>query len=118
MNKRNPYWYNQYNQVNENENNQLVIRNKRFYNTARWRKLSTYILNTFPICEHCEDNPSEDVHHVIQLSTVEGWNKRLDLDNLKALCKSCHSLHSKAERTNTIVKPTGKQLLNRLNDFN
>ena len=63
----------------------------RFYNSKEWRVLSmTYSQDKSFRCEQCGQVASE-VHHVKAIQTDDGWNRRLDYDNLELLCKSCHN---------------------------
>jgi len=69
------------------------------YNTARWRRLREVKLINNPLCEICEEEgrttPAEDVHHITSfMSTHDSITRRhlaFDYDNLKSLCKECHS---------------------------
>ena len=51
----------------------------------------------FPLCADCEQagrtTAAEEVHHKVRISLAP--EKRLDFDNLLALCKSCHSKRTK-----------------------
>ena len=72
-----------------------------FYKTARWLHFRAWILERFPLCAdpflyHAEDGQTvsaTDVHH------IQPRRKRpdleLELENMQALCKSCHSRISK-----------------------
>ncbi|MBQ9991935.1 MAG: HNH endonuclease [Firmicutes bacterium] len=33
-----------------------------------------------------------EVHHTKPIQTEESWDKRLDWDNLEAVCTSCHTV--------------------------
>lgn len=63
--------------------------NKRY--GYRWKKIRTMILNTNPFCELCKAEGkytlATEVHHIKPLSKGGGN----DLENLMALCKSCHA---------------------------
>lgn len=68
---------------------------------ATWRRLRKMVLARRPLCEdpfgiheqHGEVVASEEVDHIVPLS-AGGDNS---LDNLQALCKSCHSRKTAAE---------------------
>lgn len=66
---------------------------KRFRSSSAWARKSKQILkdNNYQ-CEMCKDKGvitvATEVHHIIPLSI--DFNKRLDDDNLMALCESCH----------------------------
>jgi len=63
----------------------------KFYNSRDWRTLSqAYAQAKGFRCESCGQVASE-VHHVKAIQTDDGWNRRLDYDNLELLCKSCHN---------------------------
>ena len=63
---------------------------KKFYN-YQWRRLRERFLQKNPLCEMCKEQGrytiAMEVHHIKPLS--EGGTN--DLNNLMALCKSCHS---------------------------
>ena len=58
----------------------------------RWRKLSEDYRTRNPLCEDCdakgETTPASEVHHIIPISIDS--SKRLDVNNLVALCTKCH----------------------------
>ena len=63
----------------------------RFYNSPEWRRLSTqYMVDVAYRCERCKRIATE-VHHIQPIQTPDGWDRRLDYTNLKALCISCHN---------------------------
>lgn len=63
----------------------------RFYNSTEWRTLSAkYTQDKGFRCEKCGAIATE-VHHVKSIQTPEGWERRLDSDNLELLCKACHN---------------------------
>lgn len=64
----------------------------KFYNSPDWKlKLSRkYMSDKGYRCEECGAIASE-VHHIIPIQTSEGWERRLDYHNLKALCLECHN---------------------------
>lgn len=62
---------------------------KRFYRSRKWKLLRKEVLKEFPFCDICKLRMSEDVHHLEPLRN--SWEKRLDKENLQALCHSCHS---------------------------
>lgn len=63
---------------------------QRGYDKA-WEKARSSYLATHPLCEDCDKRglvePAVMVHHIKPLS--EG-GKRLDPDNMQALCNRCH----------------------------
>lgn len=64
----------------------------KFYNHPDWKfKLAPkYMADKGYRCEECGSIASE-VHHIIPIQTDEGWERRLDYFNLKALCLECHN---------------------------
>jgi 5-methylcytosine-specific restriction endonuclease McrA len=63
---------------------------KKFYGSAAWQRTRTVKRFVNPTCERCGEW-TKDIHHKIDLSTPEGWERRLDPSNLESCCKSCHS---------------------------
>lgn len=63
----------------------------QFYNGVGWRTLSArYTQDKGYRCELCGQVGTE-VHHVQPIQTPEGWERRLDYDNLELLCIVCHN---------------------------
>lgn len=63
----------------------------RFYNSIEWRTLSAkYMQDVGYRCEKCKSIASQ-VHHIKAIQTPEGWELRLDYDNLELLCTTCHN---------------------------
>ena len=56
-----------------------------------WRRIRVAYIAAHPLCEECQRagrlTPAREVHHILPLS--QGGDH--SLDNLMALCKSCHS---------------------------
>lgn len=56
-----------------------------------WKRIRDRYITAHPLCEQCQKDrritPAEEVHHIKPLSQG-GTN---DVDNLMALCTSCHS---------------------------
>jgi 5-methylcytosine-specific restriction protein A len=61
---------------------------KRGYD-ARWRKLSKWFRMVNPLCALC-GAPAEHVDHIEAVSGPAD-EKFYDSDNLRSLCRSCHS---------------------------
>lgn len=65
---------------------------QRFYKTTAWRKLSHNYLLANPLCEWCLKNgimrKADIVDHIEPIR--DNWDRRLDKDNLRSLCNSCH----------------------------
>lgn len=62
----------------------------RFYNSIEWRTLSAKRLQDDGYrCAWCKRIATE-VDHIIEIQTPEGWERRLDYDNTRSLCHTCH----------------------------
>ena len=62
----------------------------RFYSSKGWRILSkTRLQGDGYKCVKCGKFASE-VDHIKPIQTPEGWELRLDYDNLQSLCLECH----------------------------
>lgn len=68
----------------------------RFYNSADWRTLSRAKLQDCGYkCEAKLDGCQRlavEVHHIEPIKTPEGWDKRLEWDNLMGVCIACHNV--------------------------
>ena len=69
----------------------------QFYNSKPWKNTSKAKLRAVKWkCEgHLHENCTGlacEVHHIKPIQTPEGWDKRLDWDNLEALCTVCHNV--------------------------
>lgn len=65
----------------------------QFYNSVQWRTLRNQkFYDANGLCELClKDgiiNEAREIHHIVPIE--KDWNKRLDYDNLIALCPSHH----------------------------
>jgi 5-methylcytosine-specific restriction protein A len=58
-----------------------------------WARVRKHKLSIDPLCEDCLDEgtttAASQVHHVLKV--CDRPDLRLDLENLRALCASCHS---------------------------
>jgi hypothetical protein len=79
---------------------------QKFYNTSAWKKIREEHLKDNYYCVICLEQLNYininnlHVHHIISIDTDEGWNKRLDINNLETLCKEHHGtihIHKKKE---------------------
>lgn len=68
----------------------------RFYNSKEWRLLSrTKLQDCGYKCEAGLDGCGKlavEVHHIKPIKTDEGWNARLEWDNLMGVCIACHNI--------------------------
>lgn len=63
----------------------------RFYNSNDWRILSRKRLQDDGYkCVECGAIASE-VDHIVPIQTPEGWELRLDYNNTRSLCLTCHN---------------------------
>ena len=63
----------------------------RFYNSSDWKILSRKRLQDDGYrCVKCKAIASE-VDHIKPIQTIEGWELRLDYNNLQSLCLECHN---------------------------
>ena len=80
-------------------------RYSEFYNSPAWKTLRNYKFGQSDgLCENCKKNgivrAAREIHHVIPID--EDWSKRLDYENLIALCPECHN--SEHERISPLQK--------------
>lgn len=93
-----------YNKYKRNKEHQ------QFYNSNEWKMLKEkYLQDQQYKCERCVElnalNPrhrkkvATEVHHIKYLSTPEGWERRLDYTNLRALCHAHHDeIHGRFQK--------------------
>lgn len=63
----------------------------RFYKSPEWRLLSAKQLqNDKYHCQWC-GKIADEVDHIQEIRTPEGWARRLDPENLRSLCHDCHN---------------------------
>lgn len=82
-------------------------RAKRFYDSAAWRRLRQAVLvRDNHLCVMCLERhrvtAAEHVDHIVPIA--EDWDRRLDPDNCRSLCHSCHSRRHAAERPPGVEK--------------
>lgn len=70
-----------------------------WYNTQAWARARVAFLRAHPLCEQCKRDgrltPSTDVDHIVpHRGDVTLFN---DVNNLQALCRSCHSRKTATE---------------------
>ena len=70
-----------------------------FYNSKEWKALRNWkFAEANGLCENCKKNgivrAAREIHHIVPIE--KDYSKRLDCDNLIALCSECHnSVHSR-----------------------
>ena len=72
----------------------------RFYQSLDWNILKNKKLqDTQYKCERCKElgrnRLAAEVHHLKAIQTDEGWELRLDYNNLKSVCIDCHNWYHK-----------------------
>ncbi len=65
-----------------------------FYCSREWQQLrQAKWVSSDGLCEMCRAKgiikEAKEIHHIIPIE--EDWSKRLDFDNLIALCSDCHN---------------------------
>ena len=74
----------------------------RFYDKAVWKKTRRIQLSHAPLCEMCKAAgktvPATDVDHI---KPINLGGAVLDPDNLRSLCRSCHSRVTKRQLSMT-----------------
>lgn len=72
------------------------------YNTTQWRNVRELVLQSNPMCVHCESvgliTLAEMVDHI---EPVRLGGNFWDMSNLQPLCNSCHASKSAKERNLT-----------------
>lgn len=69
---------------------------KQFYNSPQWKRVRKLYVSKHPLCEDClergEINPTEIVHHIIELTpkNINDVNITLNEENLRGVCRTCH----------------------------
>ena len=78
----------------------------RFYGSTQWKILSAkYQQDKGYKCERCGAMATE-VHHKEPIQTPNGWERRLDYDNLEALCVDCHNYrHKRFKKRQRVPRP-------------
>lgn len=71
-----------------------------FYLSKEWNILKNKRLqDSGYMCDRCKtlgiNSLATEVHHIIPIQTVEGWNHRLDYNNTMSICLKCHNYYHK-----------------------
>ncbi|MFK5976902.1 MAG: HNH endonuclease [Sulfurovum sp.] len=66
----------------------------KFYHSANWNKIRKKVLMNEPICRQCTRSISSHIDHIIP---IKRGGCKTCLDNLQALCSSCHSYKTSKE---------------------
>lgn len=79
-------------------------RSKQFYNSSAWKRCRKNQLAYFPWCQRCDNGtPAAHVHHIAPIDTPDGWERRLDPENLLSLCVPCHNAVESEARSGGFV---------------
>lgn len=82
-------------QYNISYNRKRDPKYQTFYRSKEWRLTSkAKLVSANYKCEAGLDGCQHiavEVHHIKPIQTQEGWDLRLEWDNLEALCTSCHN---------------------------
>lgn len=81
-------------------NKKRDLKLRKFYSSGRWRKVRNRYIRKHPLCEYCKEKdevtPATEVDHVIPVKVR--WDLRLDPENLKSSCHSCHMKKTKEDK--------------------
>ena len=77
-----------------NKEDNYHLRYASFYNSKEWHELRmAKWVSANGLCELCLKNgiinEAREIHHIVPIE--KDWSKRLDYDNLLALCSDCHN---------------------------
>lgn len=86
----------QYSRAVENDKKEIE---KKFYSISRWKTMSQELRKKHEICQLCNKQKSEEVHHIFPfMHQFEDIREEVffDKDNLICLCSDCHhQVHAK-----------------------
>ena len=81
------------------------MKEKRLYDSPRWRKLRAFVLAEEPLCRLCaemgRDTPANTVDHI--QPHKNNPNLFFDRNNLQSLCASCHSRHKRIQENSGLL---------------
>lgn len=76
-----------------------------FYRSKEWRNIRQRKLFLNPFCEECSRHsiatPATDIDHIV---AITAGGARLDIQNLRALCHSCHSRKTAKENASKMFR--------------
>jgi 5-methylcytosine-specific restriction endonuclease McrA len=72
-----------------------------FYQSKEWQKLRRFMLQMNPNCQKC-GGYSNTVDHIIDIAVDP--SKRLDPNNLRCFCTSCHNRRTSSSDRNPMRK--------------
>lgn len=90
----NTYFRNEDTYINANGKTNKEI--YEFYQSKEWKRVRKAVLDRDNwICQPClregRVHEANLVDHIVELRSKNGWSKRLDMDNLEAINRSCHN---------------------------
>ena len=96
MERRQAYKRAKYNRAYNQRRNKEDPKYRTFRNSKEWRLTSKAKLQDCGYkceakLEGCQ-RLAVEVHHKLPIKTDEGWDKRLDWDNLMGVCIACHNI--------------------------
>ena len=78
--------------------------NKSFYNSDSWKATRSYVYEREKgLCQRCKKfvfGRNAHVHHVVPIKDNE--TLKLDLNNLRLLCRDCHMIEENEEKKKTV----------------
>lgn len=77
---------------NYNRNTEKRKLRMKVYQSEKWKGIKNAHLMQYPLCQICEKELAEDVHHIQSFMTNLGIDieKAFDTSNLLSVCKKCH----------------------------
>ena len=70
---------------------QTKYESHKFYTTTLWKKLSKAVRQQYPLCPKCNLATTDVVDHIYEIRYVYGMDYSLEINNVMALCHSCHN---------------------------
>lgn len=75
----------------------------KIYQSEKWKGIKNAHLMQYPLCQICEKELAEDVHHISTFLVDNSIDieKAFDPDNLMSVCKKCHGkIHQPKKKKN------------------
>ncbi|SES05786.1 HNH endonuclease signature motif containing protein [Rhizobium sp. NFR03] len=80
---------------------------RKFYDTARWKRMRTHQLTLEPLCRFCLEAEDVTAANVVDHITAHKGSEDLffDPDNLQSLCAPCHDrIKREIERGKDVIR--------------
>ena len=84
-------------QRKDSQRSDAELERRKVYQSARWRKVRSIVLNRDPLCRSCRRAASRECDHVVP---VAQGGAEWDTDNMQGLCSPCHSRKTATEVLN------------------